>query len=239
MTLLIVLWAFAMASGAGWTWGFERHKATYNELLPDRRTRLAFPSVIWLGIFLWPIHAVYTEYFSTFASENPRNPPILVWVACSVAPVVPWVAGYCYGWFRKQSWAQWWPGKPRGAHPTGFDYMMDHVTRESKPDPSPIAMIGFMDNNTELRIVVGQIWYASAAPHKQDIYLEPVFFLGSYDEWKSHSSVSHSLSLLGVGCLIQHKNVVWIQIDPGVRELIAIRQQIEEERQLHEPAKTS
>lgn len=53
MTLQIVLWAFAMASGAGWTWGFERHKATYNELLPDRRTRLAFPSVIWLGVFLY------------------------------------------------------------------------------------------------------------------------------------------------------------------------------------------
>ena len=83
------------------------------------------------------------------------------------------------------------------------------------------------DNNTELRVVVGQIWYTSATPHKQDIYLEPVFFLGSYDEWKSHNLVSHRLSLLSVGCLIQYENVVWVQIAPGVRELIATNQQID------------
>ena len=222
MTLLIVLWAFAMAAGAGWTWGFERHNPTYNELLPDRRTRLAFPSVIWLGIFLWPIHTVYTKYFSTFTSEDPRYPPTLVWIACSIAPAVPWVAGYYYGWLRKQSWAQWWPGKLRGTHPTGFDYVMDNITRVSSPEPSPIVMIGFTDNNnTELRVVVGQIWYTSAAPHKQDIYIDPVFFLGSYSEWTLHSSVSNQLSLQGFGCLIQHENVVWVQIYPGVRKLIA------------------
>ena len=97
-------------------------------------------------------------------------------------------------------------------------------------------MVAFTDNDIELRVVVGQIWYTSAAPHRQDIYLEPVFFLGSYEEWESHNSVSHQLPLLGVGCLIQYENVIWVKFAPGVRELIAINHQ--KGKQSHESTQT-
>lgn len=97
-------------------------------------------------------------------------------------------------------------------------------------------MVVFTDKDTELRVVVGQIWYASAAPHKQDIYLEPVFFLGSYDDWESHNSVSDQLSLLDAGFLIQYENVVWVKFAPGVKELIAIDQQ--KGKQSHESTQT-
>ena len=231
MTLQVILWGVAVAAGAGFVWARERHMPSYDEQSPDRRMRLALPGVIWLGIFFWPIHLVYTNYFSTFGSNNPRHPPVWVWVLCSVAPAVPWLVGNLYGWTRKQMRLRERrqlgrhiqrqtrikdPIPPR-SYPSGFDYVMERITGELGTDNPPMVSIIFTyPNDSKPYVVVGQIGYAPYTPGVRDIYLDFVYFFDTYEEWIWFENQNQNYKLLEYGFLISYTNVMYMQIIPRV-----------------------
>ena len=206
--------------------------------------RLALPGVICLGLFFWPIHLVYTNYFSTFTSLNPNNPPFTVWVLCSIAPALPWFVGYLFGWSQKMLWErrrdrQLVPKErfkerrqllrelrrerrqkeliPHRTYPTALDYAMERITGELTIDPPSMVTIVFTYPYTsELYVVLGFVGYAPSGPNTKDIYLDFVYFLGTHKEWKEFTEQNKEYTLMRYGFLINYEQVVYIQVDPSV-----------------------
>ena len=244
MTQQLILWGIAVAAGAGFVWGRERHMPSYGQLSPDRRMRLALPGVISLGVFFWPIHIVYANYFSTFTSDNPKNPPVVVWILCSVAPSLPWLVGHLFGWSQKMRWERRRDRQlvskerfkerrqqlrklrrerrqkeliPHRTYPTALDYAMERITGELTIDPPSMVTIVFTyPNSSELYVVLGYVGYAPSGPNNQDIYLDTVYFLGTYKAWREFVEHNKNYTLMKSGFLINYEQVVYIQVDPSV-----------------------
>lgn len=244
MTQQVILWGIAVAAGAGFVWGREKHMPSYGQLSPDRRMRLALPGVICLGVFFWPIHIVYVNYFSTFTSPAPKNPPAAVWVLCSVAPFLPWLVGYLFGWSQKMRWERRRDRQlvskeqfterrrerrrlrheqrqneliPHRTYPTALDYVMERITGELTTDPPSMVTIVFTyPNNSEPYVVLGYVGYAPSGPNTKDIYLDAVYFLDTYKAWREFVKHNEHYTLMRCGFLINYERVIYIQVEPSI-----------------------
>ena len=71
-------------------------------------------------------------------------------------------------------------------------------------------------NNSEPYVVLGYVGYAPSGPDNKDIYLDTVYFFGTYNEWIESVESDNDYTLMKHGFLINYEQVVYIQIDPRV-----------------------
>lgn len=170
MTWTVGLLALFISAGAGFVWGYERHVYSYTQYMRDRLVRLTFAGAIWLSIYSLPAYLIYINYFS---GSNVRIQSLPVWIwPCLIGSVtLPWIAGEITGRIRRNKL----PGSSSMAIPTGFDYVITSL----KEYPSIILIVHL---NTNM-VVIGCPKRAATTPHMLDIYLSPIFFQGTTEQF--------------------------------------------------------
>lgn len=209
ITGLIIL---ISTGGAGFIWTFERHVPSFRQHLPDRIHKLIYSSLIFAVLYSWPIYSIYTDYIS------PNNRlSWVVWLGLIVAIILPPALGEIVGilWGHIRScwefildkifnYRQEW----RPYIPTGFDYVIRSLVNRRKL--RPLVLIRFTDTaGDKPYIVIGHLLHASSTPYPQDIYLNPIYFLGP-EKKISHKNII--LDKRDEGCLISYKDVIYTRI---------------------------
>ena len=92
--------------------------------------------------------------------------------------------------------------------PTGFDYVIRSLVNRRRL--RPLVVIRFTDTaGDKPYLVIEHLLHASSTPNPQDIYLNPIYFLGP-EEKISHKNVI--LDKQDEGCLISYKDVIYTRI---------------------------
>ena len=209
ITGLIIL---ISTGGAGFIWTFERHVPSFRQHLPDRIHKLIYSSLIFAILYSWPIYSIYTDYIS------PNNRlSLAIWLGLIVAIILPpalgEIVGILWGHIRSGwefilckifNYRQEW----RPYIPTGFDYVIRSLVNRRKL--FPLVLIRFTDTaGDKPYVAIGHLLHASSTPYPQDIYLNPIYFLGP------EKRISHKTIILDKrdeGCLISYKDVVYTRI---------------------------
>ena len=170
MTWTFGLLTLLISAGAGFVWGYERHVRSYTQYMRDRLVRLTFAGAIWLSIYAWPLYLIYAHYLSDPDSKFQQLPG-WVWPCLIGSVALPWVTGEIIGRIRRNKL----PDSSSIAIPTGFDYVINSL----REHPS-ITLIVHLHTNM---VVIGCPERAATTPHMLDIYLNPIFFQGTTDQF--------------------------------------------------------
>lgn len=209
ITGLIVL---ISTGGAGFIWTFERHVPSFRQHLPDRIHKLIYSSLIFAVLYALPIYLVYTYYVS------PGNLlPWWIWLGLIIAIILPPILGEIVGIYWDNIRSCWelilykvFKHKPerRPYIPTGFDYVIRSLVNRRKL--RPLVFIRFTDTAGDRPyLAIGHLRHASSTPYPQDIYLNPIYFLGPEKEISRENAI---LDKQNAGCLISYKDVVYTKI---------------------------
>ena len=170
MTWTVGLLALLISAGAGSVWGYERHVHSYTQHMRDRLVRLTFAGAIWLSFYAYPTYLIYIHYFSD-SNVKIQQLPAWIWPCLIGSVVLPWIAGDITGRIRRSKL----PDSSSIAIPTGFDYVITSL----KANPSIILIVHL---NTNM-VVIGCPKRAATTPNMLDIYLSPIFFQGTTDQF--------------------------------------------------------
>lgn len=222
-----LLFALLVATGAGYRLAYEKHVRNFKKYDPDRLIWLAYSAVLFIAAFAWPIYEIYDQLHFIEVGKNLSNrqhPSVWVWIAIPILVTVTWVAGHLCG-LMKLHWQtlQFKTRQEEDKMPTSFDFAMQTTAkrrgkRKGMPtEVAPLLWIVIKGHEGTIYYVIGRPRYASppsysSTSYPQDIYVEPLYFHGTEDEWKSDSENGSEMTPLGGGTWVRTDNILFIRL---------------------------
>lgn len=212
-----LLFALLVATGAGYRLAYEKHVRNFRRHDPDRLIWLAYSATLFIAIFAWPIYEIYDQLYSVGVGETlskRQHPSLWVWIAIPILVVGTSAVGHLYGWvwFRYLAPQYETKLKEKDEIPTGFDFVMRKPAKGTTTGLAPLLWIVIKGHEGQTYYVYGRRKHTSSTPYPQDIYIEPLYFHGTEQEWKADRKRGSIMRPLGGGTWVRADNILFIRL---------------------------